>query len=85
MLQAPAYVGWTVWSIGTQVLLCNPISICLFMYASWMFFADRIPYEESLLLSFFGDTYLDYQRRTPLGLPFIEKGSATMMMNYDSD
>jgi protein-S-isoprenylcysteine O-methyltransferase len=55
------------------------------MYASWMFFADRIPYEESLLLSFFGNTYLDYQRRTPLGLPFIKKGSAAMMMNYDSD
>merc|ERR1711871_1644055 len=70
----PSYTGWWVWSVGTQVLLCNPVSVCTFFYASWVFFSDRVPYEERYLLSFFGERYADYQRRVSIGLPCVQSG-----------
>jgi protein-S-isoprenylcysteine O-methyltransferase len=39
--------------------------------ASWTFFKDRIPYEETLLLSFYGDDYRQYAQRTVIGIPFV--------------
>jgi protein-S-isoprenylcysteine O-methyltransferase len=39
---------------------------------SWKFFAERIPYEESLLLDMFGTEYQKYAERTRIGLPFIK-------------
>ncbi|KYM75833.1 Protein-S-isoprenylcysteine O-methyltransferase [Atta colombica] len=67
----PSYVGWFYWSIGTQLILQNPL--CLFAYAlmSWSFFHDRVLIEEMTLLSFFGEDYVQYQRRVGTGLPFI--------------
>lgn len=38
----PGYFGWAIWSIGTQVMLCNPISVCLYVYASKVFFSERV-------------------------------------------
>lgn len=49
----PSYTGWFVWAVGTQVLLCNPLSIVAYTYASWSFFADRIEFEEEMLFNFF--------------------------------
>jgi len=69
----PAYCGWFWWSIGTQILLANPISIIGFAVASWSFFAERIPYEERHLTDFFGQQYIDYKKCTPVGIPFLEK------------
>jgi len=40
----PSYFGWFWWSVFTQVVLANPISIIGYTLASWYFFADRIPY-----------------------------------------
>eukprot|EP00667_Euglena_gracilis_P015545 EG_transcript_16180 len=68
----PAYVGWFWWSIGTQVMLCNPVSCLGFTLASWRFFYDRINFEEELLLHFFGQPYRDYQQAVGTGLPFIQ-------------
>lgn len=67
----PSYVGWFVWSVGTQFILGNPICICLYAYASWMFFSERIPDEELTLIDKFGQQYEEYRKRVPLGLPFI--------------
>lgn len=67
----PAYLGWFVWSVGTQILLANPACAVLFAYLAWTFFRDRIPYEEDLLLRFFGDEYARYAQRTPTWLPGI--------------
>merc|ERR1712196_56835 len=61
----PGYLGWYLWAVGTQVMLCNPVSIVLFYYVSYKFFADRIPFEERLLIKFFGDQYLDYKKKVP--------------------
>ncbi|KAL7021555.1 hypothetical protein ACKWTF_011923 [Chironomus riparius] len=68
----PSYVGWFYWSIGTQIILANPICFILYLIASWLFFKERIYMEEITLLNFFGQEYRDYQLRTPTGLPFIK-------------
>ena len=71
-LRHPAYFGWFWWSLGTQILLCNPICFVLYSFASWNFFANRIPYEEEMLVHFFADDYIRYKKRTIIGIPFIE-------------
>ena len=67
----PSYVGWFAWSVGTQIMLLNPVCLCGFAVASWRFFNDRIEHEEIFLLKFFGEDYCDYQQRVGIGLPFI--------------
>lgn len=74
----PSYVGWFYWSIGTQVIMANPICVVLYAIASWKFFANRIFLEEITLLNFFGEEYYQYQQKVPTGLPFI-KGYKTQL------
>ncbi|XP_025062159.1 protein-S-isoprenylcysteine O-methyltransferase isoform X3 [Alligator sinensis] len=61
----PSYVGWFYWSIGTQVLLCNPICVTGYTLASWRFFRERIEEEEITLIHFFGEEYLEYKKKVP--------------------
>lgn len=68
----PSYVGWFYWSIGTQLLLANPVCVVAYAVASWTFFSVRIQEEEIILINFFGEQYFDYQRRVGTGLPFIK-------------
>ncbi|KAM8707724.1 hypothetical protein ACLKA7_014801 [Drosophila subpalustris] len=68
----PSYVGWFYWSIGTQLILMNPLCICIYTLVSWLFFHDRIYVEEYSLLNFFQSDYVRYQNRVPTGLPFIK-------------
>ncbi|KAG1661242.1 Protein-S-isoprenylcysteine O-methyltransferase [Nymphon striatum] len=67
----PAYVGWFWWSIGTQIVLCNPICAVAYSVAAWKFFSVRIAEEEITLLNFFGQDYVNYQRNVGTGIPFI--------------
>ncbi|XP_043277373.1 protein-S-isoprenylcysteine O-methyltransferase [Venturia canescens] len=67
----PSYVGWFYWSIGTQLILKNPICLLAYAVASWSFFHDRILIEEITLLTFFGEAYVEYQKKVGTGLPFI--------------
>eukprot|EP00052_Salpingoeca_macrocollata_P007492 m.60273 g.60273 ORF g.60273 m.60273 type:complete len:271 (-) comp16078_c0_seq2:43-855(-) len=68
----PSYVGWFIWSVGTQVLLCNPICTVGYAVATISFFRDRVPYEEMTLLRIFGKEYEQYQQRVPVLIPFVE-------------
>ncbi|XP_066593119.1 protein-S-isoprenylcysteine O-methyltransferase [Prorops nasuta] len=68
----PSYVGWFYWSIGTQLILQNPFCFVAYILASWMFFNGRVLIEEITLLNFFGDEYIEYQKRVGTGLPFIK-------------
>ncbi|KAG0468433.1 hypothetical protein HPP92_017761 [Vanilla planifolia] len=71
LMRHPGYCGFFIWSIGTQLILCNPISIVAFTAILWRFFSTRIPYEEFFLRQFFGRNYVDYAVQIPSGLPFI--------------
>ena len=68
----PSYVGWMLWSIGTQILLANPLCLLAYTYVTWAFFNERIFVEEYTLLQFFGEEYAQYQDRVPVGIPFIK-------------
>ncbi|XP_057713610.1 protein-S-isoprenylcysteine O-methyltransferase [Corythoichthys intestinalis] len=67
----PSYVGWFYWSIGTQVVLCNPVCTLGYTIASWRFFRERVEEEEISLINFFAEEYVEYKKRVPTGLPFI--------------
>eukprot|EP01136_Pigoraptor_vietnamica_P000146 Opistho-1_new@25083 len=70
-LRHPSYFGWFWWSIGTQILLCNPVSLVGFAVASWRFFRERIAYEEETLIEFFGDSYKTCRSKVGTGIPYI--------------
>ena len=73
IVRHPSYLGWFFWSVGTQVILCNPVCCVAYAIASWKFFADRIYVEEFMLLRMFGDDYANYQKKVPItGIPFIK-------------
>lgn len=71
IMRHPSYSGFLVWSVGTQVMLCNPVSMVAFAVVVWRFFAERIPYEEHYLKQFFGRQYVEYAQRVPSGVPFV--------------
>ncbi len=68
----PAYVGWFYWSLGSQVLLVNPLCMIAYPLASFAFFKGRVYSEERSLVAFFGQAYRAYQRDVGTGLPFIQ-------------
>lgn len=70
-MRHPGYCGFLIWSVGTQIMLCNPISVVAFAVVVWNFFAKRIPYEEYFLRQFFGPQYEEYARKVPSGVPFV--------------
>ena len=72
VLRHPAYFGFFWWSVGTQVLLANPVCVLVYAAATWHFFYDRIPHEEELLVEFFGEEYMAFRKRTYIGIPGIE-------------
>ena len=68
----PAYSGWFIWSLSTQLILCNPVCLVGYAFVTWQFFAARIDYEEQRMLTFFGDSYRQYQRTVQPGIPFLQ-------------
>ncbi|KAL2344203.1 hypothetical protein Fmac_005488 [Flemingia macrophylla] len=71
-IRHPGYCGFLIWSVGTQIMLCNPISTIAFAAVVWRFLAKRIPYEEFFLREFFGMQYEEYARRVGSGVPFVK-------------
>lgn len=67
----PSYAGFFYWAIGTQLLLLNPISFVLFLLMLYKFFGQRIKYEETTLIKFFGKRYIDYRANVPVRIPFL--------------
>jgi protein-S-isoprenylcysteine O-methyltransferase len=68
----PSYVGFFYWSIGTQVIMINPVCAVAYALVCWNFFNDRIYHEEMTLLNFFGEDYVSYQEKVGICLPFIK-------------
>lgn len=71
-IRHPSYCGFFIWSVGTQIMLYNPLSALAFAVVVWHFFRQRIPYEEFFLRQFFGLEYEEYAARTTTGIPFIK-------------
>lgn len=67
----PSYAGWFLWSLGSQLILVNPLCLLAYAYVSFTFFSERIYMEEFMLLKFFGDEYRQYQARVGTGIPGI--------------
>ncbi|EXJ89270.1 hypothetical protein A1O3_02336 [Capronia epimyces CBS 606.96] len=67
----PSYFGFFWWGVGTQILLENRICFVTYAVVLWKFFHHRIIHEERHLVSFFGQDYLEYRKRTPVRIPFI--------------
>lgn len=67
----PSYLGWMLWAIGTQLLLCNPVSTIVFTIVTFRFFHQRIAIEDHYLVKIFGQEYQQYRKKVPSGLPFI--------------
>jgi protein-S-isoprenylcysteine O-methyltransferase Ste14 len=49
-MRHPSYFGFFYWALGTQLLLCNPVSAVAFSIFLWRFFNHRIRGE--FILSF---------------------------------
>ena len=67
----PSYFGFYLWSVGTQVMCVNPICIVGFTVVLYIFFKRRIISEEFYLISFFGQSYLEYRNKVPILIPCI--------------
>ncbi|KAH9256071.1 hypothetical protein BASA81_005847 [Batrachochytrium salamandrivorans] len=71
LLRHPAYFGWFYWSIGTQLVLGNPVCFVVYWGVAWNFFRIRLADEEEALVEMFGSEYVQYQARSYIGIPFI--------------
>jgi len=67
----PSYLGWFLWSLGSQILLINPICLIIYGVVSYAFFKERIYVEEYTLIAFFGTQYREYQKKVRSGIPGI--------------
>eukprot|EP00918_Siedleckia_nematoides_P054828 GHVU01119750.1.p1 GENE.GHVU01119750.1~~GHVU01119750.1.p1 ORF type:complete len:324 (-),score=21.95 GHVU01119750.1:434-1405(-) len=65
LFRHPGYVGFFLWTIGSQVMLHNGVCLCLYFRICWKFFISRIDDEEMYCMRFFGDEYAAYARLTP--------------------
>ncbi|KAI0143561.1 putative isoprenylcysteine carboxyl methyltransferase [Xylariaceae sp. FL1272] len=70
-LRHPSYFGFFYWSIGTQLVLGNPVCFVGYLVVLWKFFSARIKDEEEDLTRFFGENYTDYKKRIGTGIPLI--------------
>ena len=64
-------MGYFIWSLGTQLLLGDPICLFIYTIVLYQFFAERIQLEESLLLEFFPEDYAVYRQSCHAGIPFL--------------
>eukprot|EP01095_Lingulamoeba_sp_RSL-Kostka_P011358 TRINITY_DN4296_c2_g1_i1.p1 TRINITY_DN4296_c2_g1~~TRINITY_DN4296_c2_g1_i1.p1 ORF type:complete len:177 (-),score=36.31 TRINITY_DN4296_c2_g1_i1:155-685(-) len=66
----PGYVGWFLYTVGTQIILCNPICAIGFGFVAYKFFEDRLIDEEEALVEMFGESYEIYREKVPI-IPFF--------------
>lgn len=72
ILRHPLYFGFFWLIVGQQLFLGNYyflLYICA--YKLWVFFKNRIEFEESFLIEFFGDDYIIYKSKTKVLIPFL--------------
>ena len=72
----PSYFGFFIWSVGIEIMCVNPICTIGFAIILFLFFKNRIQFEEEYLIRFFGMEYIKYRREVSSLMPFtnINKG-----------
>lgn len=72
----PSYFGFFIWSVGIEIMCVNPICTIGFAIILFLFFKNRIQFEEEYLIRFFGMEYIKYRREVSSLMPFtnISKG-----------
>jgi len=70
-LRHPSYTGWFYFTIGTQILLGNPLTTIGYGITGLNFFQRRIKYEEYLLSQQYPGSYAAYCDQTYIGIPFL--------------
>ena len=68
----PSYFGFYLWSVGIEIMCCNPICTIAFIIILFHFFKNRILVEEGFLIQFFGEKYLEYKKNVGILIPFIK-------------
>ncbi|KAL4746749.1 Isoprenylcysteine carboxyl methyltransferase family-domain-containing protein [Aspergillus terricola var. indicus] len=71
VLRHPSYFGFFWWGLGTQLVLGNVVCFVGYAVVLWKFFNNRIQREERFLIAFFGNEYVEYKKRTIVGIPGI--------------
>ncbi|KAK1141491.1 farnesyl cysteine-carboxyl methyltransferase [Aspergillus melleus] len=71
VLRHPSYFGFFWWGLGTQLVLGNVVCFVGYFVVLWKFFHSRIQREERFLIAFFGDEYVQYKKRSTVGIPGI--------------
>ncbi|KAL4910199.1 Isoprenylcysteine carboxyl methyltransferase family-domain-containing protein [Aspergillus multicolor] len=71
VLRHPSYFGFFWWGLGTQLVLGNVVCFLGYAVVLWKFFNSRIQREERFLIAFFGEEYVEYKKRTIVGIPGI--------------
>ena len=67
----PSYFGFYLWSLGIEIMCCNPLCSIAFAVVLFQFFKKRILIEEQTLIQFFGEEYLEYKAKVGILIPFI--------------
>jgi protein-S-isoprenylcysteine O-methyltransferase Ste14 len=76
-LRHPSYFGWFYWSVGTQLLLGNPLCTIGYAVTGFLFFRHRITYEEEILQRQYPQQYPNYIDCTYIGIPWISSSKIT--------
>ncbi len=71
VLRHPSYTGLLITILGFGISLNNYISLILIFLTAFLAFNNRIIIEEGILLSQFGDEYIQYKSKTKRLFPFI--------------
>jgi len=67
----PMYLGTLITMFGINWLIAGlKVAICL-EYVIYLYVADRADREEQLMVSIYGERYLEYSKRVYMFIPFI--------------
>lgn len=70
-MRHPSYTGMYVYGLGLGLALHSVLSIAIVLWGIWFTTHNRIPVEEAVLESHFGDDYRAYKARTWKLFPLI--------------
>ena len=71
VLRHPSYTGLIIGFIGAILLLESGIALIIFIIIGIPAYIYRIKVEEKALISYFGESYVEYKRTTNAIIPYL--------------